>query len=174
MISLRLEKFFNGVWNLYQNFHMVTALVLGFGIFILIWIWSPVIDTIFPQCVSLSWFWMYKEHLCPFSPNLGFRGCWRFLTVVWHLDLDSDIVTGLWYSPVQNFVSLSWFLKCKEHLCLLSPDYGLWRMLEVPDWSLALRSWLGFCQWCFIHPCFEFCRSILILKMQRTPISFKS
>ena len=45
MISLRLEKFLNGVWNLYQNFHMITALVLGFGILILIWIWSPVFDT---------------------------------------------------------------------------------------------------------------------------------
>ena len=25
----------------------------------------------------------------------GFGGGWRFLTVVWHLDLDLDIVTGL-------------------------------------------------------------------------------
>ena len=33
MISLRLEKFLNGVWNLYQNFHMVTALVLGIPMF---------------------------------------------------------------------------------------------------------------------------------------------
>ena len=33
MISLRSEKFLNGVWNLYQNFDMVTALVLGIPIF---------------------------------------------------------------------------------------------------------------------------------------------
>ena len=33
MISLRSEEFFNGVWNLYQNFYMVTALVLGIPIF---------------------------------------------------------------------------------------------------------------------------------------------
>ena len=26
---------------------------------------------------------------------LGFGGCWRFLTGVWYLDLDWDIVTGL-------------------------------------------------------------------------------
>ena len=45
MISLRLEKFLNGVWNPYQNFHMVTSLVLGFGILIFIWIWSLVFDT---------------------------------------------------------------------------------------------------------------------------------
>ena len=25
----------------------------------------------------------------------GFGGCWRFLTGVWHLDLDLDMVTGL-------------------------------------------------------------------------------
>ena len=33
MISLRLEKFLNLVWNLYQNFYMVTALVLGIPMF---------------------------------------------------------------------------------------------------------------------------------------------
>ena len=26
---------------------------------------------------------------------LGFGGCWRFLTGVWHLDLDLDMVIGL-------------------------------------------------------------------------------
>jgi len=25
----------------------------------------------------------------------GFEGCWRFLTWVWHLNLDLDMVTGL-------------------------------------------------------------------------------
>ena len=25
----------------------------------------------------------------------GFGGCWRFLTGIWHLDLDLDMVTGL-------------------------------------------------------------------------------
>ena len=53
MISLRLEKFLNGVWNLYQNFHMVTALVLGFGILILIWIWSLVFNTPMIQSLAL-------------------------------------------------------------------------------------------------------------------------
>ena len=41
----------------------------------------------------------------------GFGGCWRFLTRVRHLVLDFDMVA-----------------------CLLSPDFRLWRMLEVPDW----------------------------------------
>ena len=25
----------------------------------------------------------------------GFQGCWRFLTGVWHLDIDLDMVIGL-------------------------------------------------------------------------------
>ena len=71
MISLRLEKFFNGVWNLYQNFHMVTALVLGFGIFILIWIWSPVIDTPMIQILALYLDIKYAKNINVFSPYLG-------------------------------------------------------------------------------------------------------
>ena len=31
----------------------------------------------------------------------GFGGCWRLLTGVWHLNLDLDMVTGLWYSICQ-------------------------------------------------------------------------
>ena len=37
----------------------------------------------------------------------GFGGCWRFLAGVWHLDLDLDMVTGLWYTHVPNLGSLS-------------------------------------------------------------------
>ena len=37
----------------------------------------------------------------------GFGGRWRFLTGVLHLDLDLDMVTGLWYTHVLNFASLS-------------------------------------------------------------------
>ena len=32
-----------------------------------------------------------------------FGGCWRFLTGVWHLDLDLDRITGIWYYHVPNF-----------------------------------------------------------------------
>ena len=28
----------------------------------------------------------------------GFGGHWRFLTGVWHPDIDLDMVTGLWYT----------------------------------------------------------------------------
>ena len=42
--------------------------------------------------------------------------------------------TGLWYTIIPNFGSLSSFLKCKEHPYPVSPDLGLRRMLEIPIW----------------------------------------
>ena len=67
-----------------------------------------------------------------------------FLTGVWHLDLDLDMVTGLWYTLDPKFGSLSWFWGCKEHPCPLSPDFELWRTLEVPAWGLASWSWFWY------------------------------
>ena len=64
---------------------------------------------------------------------------------VWDFDLDLDMVTGLWHTYVPNFGYLSWFWRCKEHPCPLSPHLGLWRTLEVPDWGLTSCSWFGFC-----------------------------
>ena len=37
---------------------------------------------------------------------LGSGGRWRFLTGVWHLDFDFDMVTGLCYTHILNFGSL--------------------------------------------------------------------
>ena len=90
----------------------------------------------------------------------SFEGHWGFLTVVWHRDLDLDMVTGLWYTHLPNLGSLSWFWRWKEHSCPLSPHFGLWRTLEVPDGEGAKNihvfkfsfgaledarvSWLGF------------------------------
>ena len=84
------------------------------------------------------------------------------------------MVTGLWYTHILNFGSLSWFWRCKEHPCPLSPHLGLWRTLEVPDWGLASWYWFGYGHWSLVHPYAEFWLSILILKVQRTSMSFKS
>ena len=73
-----------------------------------------------------------------------------------------------------EFWLLSWFWRCKEHPCPLSPYVGLWRTLEVPDWGLASWSWFEYDHWSLIHPWSEFLLSILILKVQRTSMSFKS
>ena len=84
------------------------------------------------------------------------------------------MVPGLWYTPCPTFGSLSWFWMCKEHLCPSSPDMWLWRMLEVPDWGFASWYWFRYSHWSLVHPYSEFWLSILILKVQRTSMSFKS
>ena len=148
---------------------------LGYGILILIWIWSLVFDTPLTRISAL-----YLDFKVSKNTNVlkvlicGFGGCWRFLTWVWHPDIDLDMVTGLWYTHILNFGSLSWFWRCKEHPCPLSHHLGLWRMPEVPDWGLATWSWFGYDQWSLTHPYSEFWLSSLILKVQRTSMSFKS
>ena len=92
----------------------------------------------------------------------------------WHLDLDVDMITVLWHTHDPNFGSLSRFWRCKENPCPLTPHLGLWRTLEVPDWSLASGSWFGYGHWSLIHPRSEFWLFILIFKVQRTFMSFKS
>ena len=96
------------------------------------------------------------------------------MTGVWHLDLDLNMVTGLWHTHGPNFGSLSWFWRCIEHPCPLSPHLGLWRMLEVPDWGLASLSWFGYGHWSLIHPWSKVGLCFLIAMVQRPFMSFKS
>ena len=108
---------------------------------------------------SISWFWRCKEHPCPLSPHLGLWRTLEVLTGVLHLDHDLDVVTGLLFIHVPNFCSLSWFSRCKEHLCPLSPNLGLWKTLEVPDWGLASCSWFAYGHLSLIDPWSEFCKN---------------
>ena len=73
-----------------------------------------------------------------------------------------------------NFSSITWFWRCKEHPCPLSPHLGHWRMLEVPDLGLASWSWFWYDIWSFIYQWSKFWLSILTLKVQRTSMSCKS
>ena len=115
---------------------------LGFGILILIWIWSLVFDTPVFQISALYIDFEGAKNIHVFEVLIwGFWGCWRILNGVWHHVLDLDISTSLWYTIVPNFDSLCWFWRCKEHLCPLSPDLWLWWMLEAPDWGLGWWSW---------------------------------
>ena len=84
------------------------------------------------------------------------------------------MVSSFWYTHEPNYRSLFWFWRCKERACPLSPHLGLRRMLEVPDWGLASWSWFGYGHWSLINPWSKFCLFILILKVQRTSMSFKS
>ena len=104
----------------------------------------------------------------------GFGGHWRFLTWICYLDFDFDMGTGVWYTHVPNFGSLSWFLRCKEHPCPLGHHLKIWRTLEVPDWGVASWSWFGCGHWSLIEQWSKFLLSILILKMQWTSMTFKS
>ena len=135
------------------------------------WSWIYIITGLwYPNALnfdSLYWFWRCREYPCPYSPDFGLWRHWRFLTGVWHLDL--NMVTGVYYNH-----ALSWFLRCKDHPRPSSPDLGLCRMLEVPYWGLASWSWFGYGQWSLIYPWSKCWLSILILKVQRTSMSFKS
>ena len=141
---------------------------LGFGILILICIWSLVFGK--PIFYTFALYLDFEAENIHVLKVLiwGFGECWRFLTKVLHLDLNLDMVTDIWYTNSHNFGSLSWFWRCKEHPCPLSPDLGLWRTLEVPDWGLASWSWFLYGHWSLIYPWSNFWLSILILKVQRT------
>ena len=109
-----------------------------FVILILIWIRSQVYDIL-----NIISFVLYLDSEGAKNIHVlqiliwSFGRCWMFLTWVWHLDLDFDMATGLWYTQLLSFGSLSWFWRCKEHPCFLSSDLVLWMMLDVPDLGLA-------------------------------------
>ena len=100
-----------------------------------------------------------------------FRGCLRFLTRVWLPDLNLDMVFGLCHTNGPNFGSLSWFWKCKDGPCLLSPDLGLWRMLEVPDRGLSSWSWFEYGHWYLIHPWSKFLSLSSFWKCKEQPFA---
>ena len=104
----------------------------------------------------------------------SFGGRWRFLPGGWHLDLDLDMVTGLWYTHDPNFGSLSWFWRWKEHPCPLSPHLGLWRMLEVPGWGVGILILIWICSMVFYTLMIRTLAPYLGMKVQKKFMSFKS
>ena len=157
--------------SLFQSLEDARDFWLWVGILILIWIWSMVFDTPIFQILA-SYHFEGEKNIHVFEIlGWAFGVCWRFLNEVWYINLDLNMVTGLWYTYALYFGSLSWVWKFKEYLC---PDLGLLRMLEVPDWGLASWSWHSYGFWSLIHPCSEFWLSIVILKVQRTSMSLKS
>ena len=147
----------------------------GFGIWILIWICSLVFYIPMIQILALYLDFEGAKNIHVLQVLIGdFGGCWRFLTGVWHLDLDLDMVTGLWYTHDSNFGSLSWIWRHKEYACPWSPNLRLWKTLEVPDWGFASWYWFGYGHWSFVHLCSNFWLSIMILNVQRTSMSFTS
>ena len=151
ILVLKVERTFMSFKSSSWAFEDAGGSWLGFGILIMIWIWSLVLHKPVIQILYLlSWLWQCREHPCP-SPNLGLGGCWRFLNQVLLLHNYLDIFIGLWYTNVPNFCSISWIWRCKEHPYPLSPHFWSCRMLEVHDWGLAFWSLFGFGQ----EPCLD-------------------
>ena len=122
----------------------------------MIWIWFLNYDRILIQ--SLTFYMDFEAAKIIHVLEVliwGFGRYWKFLTWVWHLDVDLDLVTGLWYTNVLNFGSLSWFWRCKKHSCPLSPFFWFWRMLEDPDWGLASWSLFEYGHCSQTHPSSE-------------------
>ena len=69
---------------------------MGFDIRILIWIWPLVFYTSIFQILYQYLDFEGAKNIHVLEVLIwGFRGCWRLLIGVWHLDVDLDIVTGL-------------------------------------------------------------------------------
>jgi len=102
-----------------------------------------------------------KRTTMSLSPDMGFGRCRRFLYRVWHLGLDLDIVTGLWYTHFQNFGSIL-ILKVQRTSISFKSWLGAFKALEVPDWGLSSWSWFIYGNWSLVDPCPTFWLSILI------------
>ena len=61
------------------------------------------------------------------------------------------MVTAFWNTRDPNYGSLSWFWRCKEHSSPLSPNFGVWRMLEVANLAFESWSWIGWVK----EPCLD-------------------
>ena len=81
---------------------------MGFGILIMILIWSLVSDT--PIILILASYINFESAKIIHALKVliwGFGGSWRLLTLVWHLDHDFDMVIGLFYIHDPNYGLLS-------------------------------------------------------------------
>ena len=123
-----------------------------------------------------------------FGAFVGAGGSWlgfSILILIWIWSLVFD-------TPMSQILALYWFRRCKEYprinylvFCLaqkfaiwcglpLNPDFGHWWRLKVPDGGFASWSLFWYGHWSLIHPYYEDCLSIFILKVHRTYTSFKS
>ena len=101
-----------------KNIHLLEVLIWGFGRcwrFLsgvwhldLVWIWSMVFDLPMIQIFALYLDFESAKNIHVLKLLLwGFGGPWRFLTGIWHLGRDLDMVTGFGYTHDTNFGSLS-------------------------------------------------------------------
>ena len=126
-ISMSLKSW---IWGLESKLDSL----LGYGIVILIWLSLLFFDTPMIQILTHYLNFVGAKNIHVFHVLIwGFGGCWRLLTGIWGIDIDLDMVKGLWYAQDPNFGSLTWFWRCKEHQCPLNLELRHWKTLEVPD-----------------------------------------
>ena len=78
------------------------------GILIVIWIWSLAFHTPIFYILALYLYFEGAKNIHVLQVLIwGFGGRWGFLLAVWYLDLDLDMVTGLYCTFGPNFGSLS-------------------------------------------------------------------
>ena len=142
---------------------------LGFGILILILIWSLVFDLPMIQffALYLDFEGSFKSSFVALKDTGGSWLGFGILILFWIWSMVFD-------APMILILALSWLWRWKEHPCPLSPDLGLWKVLEAPDWGLGSIYWFRYGHWSLIYQRSKFWLSILILKVQRTSMSFKS
>merc|ERR1712112_265361 len=108
ILILKVQRTSMSFKSLFGALEKTGGSCLGFGILILIWIWSLVFGT--PICQILALYLDFegaKNIHVLYVLIWDFGRCWRFLTGVWHPDIDLDMVTGLWYTNIPNFGCLA-------------------------------------------------------------------
>ena len=117
------------------------------------------------------WFWRGSISLAYFNSQSHTAEAWTSLKVkCGRCILISIWIWSLVYATPKFQIWLSIMIwRCKEKLCPCSPDFGLWGMLEVPDWGLSSWPWFGYGHGSLIYPFFEFNLAILILRCKEHP-----
>ena len=92
---------------------------MGVGILILIWIWSLVFYTTMIRILALYLDFEGAKNIHVLQVLIrGFGGCWRFLTGVWHPDIDLDMVTGFG-APIFQILALHLDFKGAKNIDVL-------------------------------------------------------
>ena len=102
----------------------------------------------------------------------GFGGCWRFLTWVWHLDLDLDFGQWSFIHPCSKCWLSILILKVQRTSMSFESWFGALEDAGGSWLGFGSWYWFGYGHWCLIHLCLEFCLSVWILKVQRTSMSW--
>ena len=96
ILILKVQKTYMSLKSTFGALENTGSSWLGFGILILICIWSLAFDTTMIWVLALSLDFGGAKNIDILQVLIwGFKGCGRFMTGVWHLDLDLHMVTGL-------------------------------------------------------------------------------